>query len=131
MGLHYPLHTSGALGLPARSSGSHRARSSRPAGRTSTRRRPAGCRAAARSATLLWRAGLLSPEEKAEWAAHNPSPLIRTFRQLASYSGWLARGVAAVAETPLGGRVLFDAVVRPATGAPARPAVAVPASVVA
>jgi len=39
--------------------------------------------------------------------------------------------VAAVAETPLGGRVLFDAVVRPATGAPARPAVAVPASVVA
>jgi hypothetical protein len=118
---------SGALGLSARSSRSHRARSSR--------RKPARCTSDLHvlpcSRGPLWRAGLLSPEEKAEWERHNPSPLIRTFRQLASYSGWLARGVAAVAETPLGGRVLFDAVVKPATGARARSAVAVSASLVA
>ena len=49
------------------------------------------------------RAGLLSAAEKAEWLRHNPSPLIRAFRQLA--------------ETPLGGRILFDAVVKSAAGA--------------
>lgn len=61
-------------------------------------------------------AGLLSAEEKAEWQRHNPSPLIRAFRQMSSLSGWLSRGVAALAETPLGGRILFDAVVKSAAG---------------
>ncbi|KAK9837318.1 hypothetical protein WJX81_005940 [Elliptochloris bilobata] len=58
--------------------------------------------------------GLLSAEEKLEWQRHNPSSLIRAFRQLSSVSGWLSRAVAALAETPLGGRVLYDAVVKPA-----------------
>ena len=66
-------------------------------------------------------AGLLSAAERAEWQAHNPSPLIRAFRQLSSVSGWLSRGVAALAETPLGGRILYDAVVKSAAGEPRSP----------
>ena len=62
-------------------------------------------------------AGLLSAEEKLEWQRHNPSPLIRAFRRLSSVSGWLSRAVAAFAETPLGGRILFDVMVQPAAGA--------------
>lgn len=62
-------------------------------------------------------AGLLSAEEQTEWKQHNPSPLIRAFRRMSSVSGYLSRAVAALSETPLGGRILFDALVKPAAGA--------------
>ena len=62
--------------------------------------------------------GLLSQEQRAVWDdANNPTPLMRRMRAAMRSAPWLLHLAARVSETQLGGRVLYERVLKPAAGA--------------